>query len=409
MNVSFEEYSFDAAKQELEVLKKFHEVVFTDIISIKGEDLNLSFETSDSSYLIVPVTVCQFGPPLQCFVDIETAQGVILAVESGRKAENLVSPCWPFDWSDKLVFKSYTTEMSHNQLQLYEVLSYNPEETPLSIFPGESTKCYFEYFYEKYGYSIEHYDDPSLTCKPVSMGVNGVRLLVSRFKDTNRPSASAPDDGFSQRSRKIRLFPELCKVWPIPASLWKLCRYVPSIIHRLVGFLLAEELAQSISSFTGIGATEVYEYRCNLDIMREGEPNEMTQCSEPVFYWRDGGYIVDADTSNQLHSQVNTDGVMRGPSNSLLLQSLTATSARDSFDLERLETLGDSFLKLAVSVSLFCCRGNDHEGKLTHSRVNRISNFNLSYLAKKKSLPGLLQTEQFEPLSGWIPPGFSSR
>ena len=326
-----------------------------------------------------------------------------------RKVENLVTPTCPFDWSDKLVFKSYVNEMSHDQFQLYEVLSHNPKETPLSLFPGEPTKSYYEYFFNKYGYSMVYIYDPSLTCKPVNMGVNGVRLLVSRFKDTDRSSSSALDDESSQRSSEIRLFPELCKVWPIPASFWKLCRFVPSIIHRLVGFLLAEELAQSISSSTGIGATEVYEYRCHPDIMREGELNKMEHNSESVFHWRDGGYIVDADTSNQLHSQVNTEGVIRGPSNSLLLQSLTGTSAKDSFDLERLETLGDSFLKLAVSVSLFCCRSKDHEGKLTRSRINRISNFNLSFLAKRKNLPGRLKTEQFEPLSGWIPPGFSLR
>ena len=402
MVVSIEEHTYNfSSPQELEALKRFHEVVFSDIISIKG-DLILSFETSDQSYLIVPVTVYQFGHPLSCFVDVEVAQDITAAAKRGREVGNLVIPSWPFDWSDKLVFKCYTDERSHDQPQLYEIMSYDPEETPLSPFPGNPEIAFTEYFYEKYGYSFSYYSDSSLTCRPVNMGSNGFGLLASRFNSDMTASSSS-------RTREIKLFPELCKVWPIPASFWKLCRCIPSILHRLKSFLLTEELSQCVSSMTGIGSTDVYEYRMCSDRREGEEKGGVLGNSQSTFYWRDGGNPIDDITSEQLIQQVHVSGVIRAPSNSLLLQSLTASSARDRFDLERLETLGDSFLKLSMSVNLFCCRSNDHEGKLTQSRVNRISNFNLSYLAEKRGIPALLHTNQFEPDAHWIPPGFHLR
>lgn len=49
---------------------------------------------------------------------------------------------------------------------------------------------------------------------------------------------------------------------------------------------------------------------------------------------------------------------------SLLLQALTTASASDGMNLERLETIGDSFLKLAVTNFLYQEYASQHEGKL---------------------------------------------
>jgi dsRNA-specific ribonuclease len=59
-----------------------------------------------------------------------------------------------------------------------------------------------------------------------------------------------------------------------------------------------------------------------------------------------------------------------GPQQHTIFTALTTSTANDSVDMERLETLGDSFLKLASSLFLF----NNYslaEGKLTE--VNRIT------------------------------------
>ena len=92
-----------------------------------------------------------------------------------------------------------------------------------------------------------------------------------------------------------------------------------------------------------------------------------------------------------------------GPGPALLLQALTLASAGDGFDLERLETVGDSFLKQAVTVFLFFTYPNIHEGKLSYLRSKQVSNYNLYKLGRQKNLPQLIIANKFEPLDSWLP------
>lgn len=97
-----------------------------------------------------------------------------------------------------------------------------------------------------------------------------------------------------------------------------------------------------------------------------------------------------------------------GPSPALLLQALTLSNAGDGFDLERLETVGDSFLKQAVTVYIYCTYTNVHEGKLSFFRSKIVSNYNLYKLGKRKLLGEYLISTKFEPFENWIPPLFTS-
>lgn len=71
-----------------------------------------------------------------------------------------------------------------------------------------------------------------------------------------------------------------------------------------------------------------------------------------------------------------------GPSPSVLLQALTMSNANDGINLERLETIGDSFLKYAITNYLYCTYDNVHEGKLSHIRSKqvRIINFDSYFI-----------------------------
>jgi endoribonuclease Dicer len=61
-----------------------------------------------------------------------------------------------------------------------------------------------------------------------------------------------------------------------------------------------------------------------------------------------------------------------GPSPSVVLQALTMSNANDGINLERLETIGDSFLKYAITTYLYCTYDNIHEGKLSHLRSKQV-------------------------------------
>ncbi|CAN8009744.1 unnamed protein product [Ixodes pacificus] len=95
-----------------------------------------------------------------------------------------------------------------------------------------------------------------------------------------------------------------------------------------------------------------------------------------------------------------------GPSPSILLQALTMSNANDGINLERLETVGDSFLKYAVTAHLYCTHPSVHEGKLSHLRSRQISNLNLYRLGRARRLGGLMVATKFEPSDNWLPPGY---
>lgn len=93
-----------------------------------------------------------------------------------------------------------------------------------------------------------------------------------------------------------------------------------------------------------------------------------------------------------------------GPSPSIILQALTMSNANDGINLERLETIGDSFLKYAITTYLYCTYENVHEGKLSHLRSRQVSNLNLYRLGKRKMLGESMIATKFEPHDNWLPP-----
>ncbi len=82
------------------------------------------------------------------------------------------------------------------------------------------------------------------------------------------------------------------------------------------------------------------------------------------------------------------------------------SNANDGINLERLETIGDSFLKYAITTYLYCTYENVNEGKLSYLRSKQVSNLNLYRLGKKKILGESMIATKFEPQDNWLPPCF---
>ncbi|CAF4312506.1 unnamed protein product [Rotaria sp. Silwood2] len=97
------------------------------------------------------------------------------------------------------------------------------------------------------------------------------------------------------------------------------------------------------------------------------------------------------------------------PSSNLIFQSITRRSTNENTDMENLEILGDCFLKLAISMSLYHQYPFDCSGKLTSKKDKQVSNENLYRLAKKKELINYLYVDKviYEgEEANWIPPGY---
>lgn len=133
--------------------------------------------------------------------------------------------------------------------------------------------------------------------------------------------------------------------------------------------------------------------------------------------WKANGYsmrsgnlaICDATIEEKSKIQllhIDANGPCNGPEQCDILAAITAASAGDVFDGERLELMGDSFLKFAISFYLLQKYPSWHEGFLSACKGQMVSNRNLCYLAIENKIPGIININKFNPKSDWAPPLF---
>lgn len=224
----------------------------------------------------------------------------------------------------------------------------------------------------------------------------------------------------SNAQKKQYLVPELCYVYPIPGSMWRKAICLPSILYRLNSLLVAEELRVLLAKEAFIGSVqlpETYPYKPlsfgwqGLATLENSQnPSAIKEmCNQGMAPWLPN--ISQVPMSSLPGTADDADKVTEalGPSPSLLLQALTMSNASDGFNLERLEMLGDSFLKQAVTVYLYCHYNTLHEGKLSFLRSKQVSNFNLFRLGRRKGLAHRMQVSLFDPAINWLPPGYVIR
>uniref|UniRef100_I3NGE2 Endoribonuclease Dicer n=1 Tax=Ictidomys tridecemlineatus TaxID=43179 RepID=I3NGE2_ICTTR len=142
----------------------------------------------------------------------------------------------------------------------------------------------------------------------------------------------------------------------------------------------------------------------------DGNANKSTSDGNPVMAAMPGTTdtiraLMDRRGAEQSPS-VGYSSRTLGPNPGLILQALTLSNASDGFNLERLEMLGDSFLKHAITTYLFCTYPDAHEGRLSYMRSKKVSNCNLYRLGKKKGLPSRMVVSIFDPPVNWLPPGY---
>ncbi|XP_057508707.1 dicer-like protein 4 isoform X1 [Actinidia eriantha] len=80
-----------------------------------------------------------------------------------------------------------------------------------------------------------------------------------------------------------------------------------------------------------------------------------------------------------------------------VLEALTTEKCNEWFSLERLEVLGDAFLKFAVGRHLFLLHDTLDEGQLTRKRSNLVNNSNLLKLATMSKLQVYIRDNSFDP------------
>ena len=363
-------------KQDLDTVRQFHWFLFSEVLHFPVE---IKPESADG-YFIVLVKESN-----RRSVDFERMREELCFARLSKRTRGNA----PIE-EDMVVKKNYTESR-----QRYAVLSVRHDLTPLSPFPDRSKgKTYEDYFRQRYGVRVTDKKQPLFEVKDISGRVN---FLVDR-----KPGSKSKRD-------IICLIPELCDVLPIRASLLCVSQILPSILQRVTSLLLVADVKAMVagvrdvtdeSQLPSIGADDAYDEKKLLGTDRRSESEEESM------------EVEDDDTDEEfpgLCSDIKS--IFRGssdsgdqPDSALVLQALTTTHSGDAFNLERLEMLGDAFLKLAVSLHLFCTYKDKDEGKLTRRKINQISNLALYRAAAKKSLAEYLQSTQLAR-DVWCPTG----
>ncbi|KAH9301174.1 hypothetical protein KI387_012757, partial [Taxus chinensis] len=112
--------------------------------------------------------------------------------------------------------------------------------------------------------------------------------------------------------------------------------------------------------------------------------------------------------ASQLREEIQDSSDCPFISATLIMQALTTMRCLESFSFERLELLGDSVLKYAVSCHLYLKYDKKHEGQLSAHRSLAVCNATLHALAMSRNLPGYIRDEPFDP-SRWVAPGTHRR
>ena len=100
-------------------------------------------------------------------------------------------------------------------------------------------------------------------------------------------------------------------------------------------------------------------------------------------------------------------GVTYTPTVSDLLQAFTLPSSGEEFNMERLEVLGDVFLKYSIGVLEFCRSVLDlsvEEGQLSQNRSRVVGNKNLFHVAIRNNFAEIINARKLEPHLNFMAP-----
>ncbi|CAM8897033.1 unnamed protein product [Rhodiola kirilowii] len=139
---------------------------------------------------------------------------------------------------------------------------------------------------------------------------------------------------------------------------------------------------------------------CQLKIMGFSKEMGSSLSLLPSVMYRLESVLVAAELKQVLSSSFAEGSEVTVPR---LLEALTTEKCNERISLERLEVLGDAFLKFVVGRHLFLKYAALDEGQLTRMRSNAVSNSNLYKLAIKKNLQIYIRDQPFDPSQFYAP------
>ncbi|WJX95975.1 endoribonuclease Dicer [Trifolium repens] len=338
-------------KDEIKMAENFQEMflrVILDRLEFVSKFVELGAESRTNTstfYLLLPVILKEYDDVMKEYDDV-------MKVDWETVKRCLCSPIFrhPVDTLDKKV-----TPLN-NHLQLANgYRSVRDVENSLVYVPH--TKffyCVTDIIYEKNGFSpykdsntssyVDHFNEKySINLKRPGQPLLHAKQLFNLHNLLHDRKNEDADEPHELQEYLIYLPPELCelKIVGFSKDIGSSISLLPSIMHRLGNLLVAIELKHQLSS-SFPEATKISAHR--------------------------------------------------------FLEALTTEKCQERFSLERLEVLGDAFLKFAVARHFFLLHDSFHEGDLTSKRSNVVNNSNLLKLAIRRNLQVFIRDQAFDPL-----------
>ncbi|XP_054270904.1 endoribonuclease Dicer isoform X2 [Macrosteles quadrilineatus] len=433
---------------ELAKISIFHGIVFDKICRTVNPFLIRDYSNKENSYLIAPVIVG--GGKLK--VDWEvikqgnepfTSPETIPSEETRRSLEVTEE-----NYLGMIITPWYRPVPATN----YLVTKVCHDMSEDSEFPSDVYRTYKDYFADKYTITpLIH--QPLLEVRALSSRMNNLKpmTLTKALKFLNKTDNEDLD---------ISLLPEFCHKYPVPGRYWVKARLLPSVLYRVSQLCAAEELRQKLVRDIKIGndttppgkslkkleadaslvkhvPSEVKTQQLTpltLNLQNRGSASVQTTRDPPnIYHNMDDVTLFDIVTHQEfinesVYSEFKQMKVSDskapkliqppplkmlqksvrdpGPEQVQILQAITAAVANDLINCERLETLGDSFLKFSISLTLFETQQDLSEGCLTNVKGQAVGNRNLYFCGRNKQLGNILEVKDFSPGTEWVPPQF---
>ncbi|XP_053977112.1 endoribonuclease Dicer [Hylaeus volcanicus] len=455
VNIKVNYASMKLSAKQIQRIKVFHTLIFSEIVPVIKSFMVFDNYNQDNCFLIVPVDE-----------NWEINWDVMNEYQSIER----IPPPVPFhirnsDYELALVVPNYRVSPA-----MYLVTEVCEDLTPGSCFPTDNFFTYAHYYKQKHDLIINNLKQPMLEVHVITRKINFIQARNMQNESKRRKRTELPKDLkehlVPELCTRIK-FPALywLKATMLPSILHRVSQLLNaedlrSTIAAETGLgsisiqnewpslkILDEETDESFESLVEVPIdenmenplpepvlegpeidvlnTEAFHYPWTKDqeppdLDRNIEDIQMIQiehfcqfmsgtCNETVDKTMKNKRVHD---TNELSIPVHPLKILSlnnssdGPSPVDIMYALT-TKGHDAFNLERLETLGDSYLKFIVSLFLYDNFPCYSEGPLTSLKGKLIGNRNLYYCGEKKRIPGRMKVDDFVPFSNFIAPGYA--
>ncbi|CAF1126055.1 unnamed protein product [Adineta steineri] len=260
----------------------------------------------------------------------------------------------------------------------------------------ETIKTYADYFQEKVPDVNIHRDALMVEVKGISKP--RINYLYSSPSDKKNDSTST-----SSNQPSVYYPIELLHYAPFNIADMQFFHKLPSILVRITQLYYIEQLRT-------LFATHVKNYSL-MDVSLMRTSVSFTDCLKTMNSTSMECLPILPQTILPLIPLTYDSSIaMNQPMPDILFQAIARRSCGEQVDHENLEILGDCFLKLAVSMSLYIKYPSAGAGVLTNKKKIEISNENLYRLTIQNKLKAYLNVKKIAfrgTEANWLPPGYT--